>query len=95
MADAWPLLAQYVAHVHIKDAVFSDGTVRPAGQGDGDIPQLLAALVKRGYSGFLTLEPHLQVAGPSGGFSGEAGMRAAAAALRGLLTALPTGVRIE
>ncbi|HEX8036722.1 MAG TPA: sugar phosphate isomerase/epimerase family protein [Ktedonobacterales bacterium] len=95
MADAWPLLAEYVAHVHIKDAVFSDGTVRPAGEGDGDIQHLLEALVKRGYSGFLTLEPHLQVAGPSSGYSGEAGMRAAAAALRGLLTALPPGVPTE
>lgn len=94
MADAWPLLAEYVRHVHIKDAVFSDGTVRPAGEGDGGIPQLLAALVERGYSGFLTLEPHLQVAGPSGGYSGEAGMRTAVAALRGLLTALPPRVRI-
>lgn len=95
VAEAWPLLAEYVTHVHIKDAVFGDGTVRPAGEGDGDIPQLLAALVTRGYSGFLTLEPHLQIAGPSGGFSGEAGMRTAAAALRGLLSALPSSAHIE
>jgi sugar phosphate isomerase/epimerase len=95
MADAWPLLAEFVVHVHIKDAAFRDGTVRPAGEGDGDIPQLLAVLVKRGYSGFLTLEPHLQIAGPSGGYSGEAGMWTATAALRGLLTALPSGVRVE
>ena len=94
MADGWPLLAEYVTHVHIKDAVFADGTVRPAGAGDGAVPELLAALVERGYAGFLTLEPHLQIAGPAGGYSGEAGMRTAAAALRGLLGALPPGVRI-
>ncbi len=94
MTDAWPVLAEYVTHVHIKDAVFADGTVRPAGEGDGAIPQLLNALVERGYSGFLTLEPHLQIAGPSGGFSGEAGMRTATAALRGLLTGLPASVRV-
>ncbi len=94
MTDAWPALAEYVTHVHIKDAVFADGTVRPAGEGDGAIPQLLTALVERGYSGFLTLEPHLQIAGPSGGFSGEAGMRMATAALRGLLTRLPASVRV-
>ncbi len=94
MTDAWPVLAEYVTHVHIKDAVFADGTVRPAGEGDGEIPQLLKALVERGYSGFLTLEPHLQIAGPSGGFSGEDGMRMAAAALRGLLTGLPASVRV-
>jgi sugar phosphate isomerase/epimerase len=85
MADAWPLLAEYVTHVHIKDAVFADGGVRPAGQGDGEVPALLRELDARGYRGFLTLEPHLQVAGPSGGFSGEAGMRLAIGALKALL----------
>lgn len=94
MIDAWPLLAEYVTHIHIKDAVFADGTVRPAGEGDGAIAQLLSTLVERGYSGFLTLEPHLQVAGPSGGYSGEAGMRAATAALRGLLDGLPPSVHV-
>jgi sugar phosphate isomerase/epimerase len=85
MAEAWPLLAPYVTHVHIKDAVLADGAVRPAGEGDGEIAALLAALDARGYRGYLVLEPHLQLAGPMGGFSGEAGMRRAAAALRGLL----------
>jgi sugar phosphate isomerase/epimerase len=85
MAEAWPLLADYTTHIHIKDAVFADGGVRPAGEGDGAIPELLHALTERGYQGFLTLEPHLQIAGPSGGFSGEAGMRLAIKALRKLL----------
>jgi sugar phosphate isomerase/epimerase len=93
MEQAWPILAEYVTHVHIKDAVFADGGVRPAGQGDGAVPQLLGALVERGYQGFLTLEPHLKVAGPSGGFSGEAGMRLAIGALRGLLEPLAAEVR--
>lgn len=84
MAEAWPLLADYTTHIHIKDAV-ADGSVRPAGQGDGNIPALLDALRQRGYHGFLTLEPHLAFAGPAGGFSGEAGMRTAVAALRALL----------
>jgi sugar phosphate isomerase/epimerase len=85
MEEAWPLLAEYVTHVHIKDAVFADGSIRPAGEGDGDVPRLLAVLMARGYRGFLTLEPHLKIAGPSGGFSGEAGMRQAVRALRALL----------
>lgn len=88
MMDAWPLLHEYVTHVHIKDAVFADGHVTPAGAGDGAVPELLQALVERGYHGFLTLEPHLQMAGASGGFSGETGMRTAIVALRGLLAAL-------
>ena len=85
MTEAWPLLAPYVAHVHIKDALLADGAVRPAGEGDGDIAALLAALDACGYRGYLVLEPHLQLAGPTGGFSGETGMRRAVAALRGLL----------
>jgi sugar phosphate isomerase/epimerase len=89
MDEAWPLLADFVGHIHIKDAVFADGGVRPAGQGDGAIPALLATLAERGYQGFLTLEPHLKVAGRSGGFSGEEGMRVAIRALRGLLEPFP------
>lgn len=95
MAEAWPLLAEYVAHVHIKDAVFADSSVRAAGQGDGAIPELLAVLVERGYQGFLTLEPHLASAGRMGGFSGADKMRAAIGALRSLLAALPPTVTIR
>jgi sugar phosphate isomerase/epimerase len=87
MAEAWPLLAGYTTHIHVKDALLASGEVRPAGEGDGAIPELLDALVERNYHGFLTLEPHLKVAGPLGGFSGEAGMRLAIGALRGLLAA--------
>jgi sugar phosphate isomerase/epimerase len=85
MAEAWPRLAGYSTHIHIKDAIFDGGHVCPAGAGDGDIPALIAALVERGYRGFLTLEPHLTVAGSSGGFSGESGMRVAIQALRTVL----------
>lgn len=94
MSDAWPLLAEYSTHIHIKDAVFADGSVRLAGQGDGEIPALLAALNERGYKGFLTLEPHLKIAGHSGGYSGADGMRLAIRALRELLAALPATVEI-
>lgn len=89
MEDAWPLLRDFVTHVHIKDAVFHDGSVRPAGQGDGDIPELLAELNARDYTGYLTLEPHLSIAGPAGGYSGEEGMRTAIHALNSLLARLP------
>ena len=89
MREAWPMLAAYTAHVHIKDARFSDGGVVPAGQGDGAIADLLAALVRADYQGFLTLEPHLQYAGPAGGYSGPEGLHVAAASLRTLLASLP------
>ena len=89
MDEAWPLLADATTHIHIKDAVFADGSVRPAGEGDGQVPELLATLAERGYQGFVTLEPHLKIAGPSGGFSGAEGMRVAVRALRKLLAELP------
>jgi sugar phosphate isomerase/epimerase len=85
MQQAWPALARYTTHVHIKDAFLTNGNVCPAGEGDGEIPELLATLAGQGYQGFLTLEPHLQIAGPAGGFSGEAGMRVAIRALRDVL----------
>jgi sugar phosphate isomerase/epimerase len=88
MSEAWPLLQDVVTHVHIKDALFRDGSVRPAGQGDGAIPALLAALDARNYQGYLTLEPHLSLAGPAGGYSGETGMRVAIHALKDLLVHL-------
>lgn len=81
-ADGWPLLGEYVAYVHVKDAVLRDGGVRPAGQGDGQVPQLLTKLRESGYDGILSLEPHLAIAGHSSGFSGAEGMAKAVQALR-------------
>lgn len=82
----WSLLGEYVAHVHIKDAVLSDGTVCPAGEGDGQIGELLSVLRDSNYRGFLALEPHLLVAGHSTGFSGSQGMAQAVKSLRQLMT---------
>ncbi len=79
---AWPMLGDHVAYVHIKDAVLVDGTVRPAGEGDGQIPELMTKLQDRDYQGLLALEPHLAHAGHSGGFSGIEGMTVAVKALR-------------
>lgn len=55
---AWTMLEPYVEHVHVKDAL-PDGTVRPAGEGVGDWPEIINRLDERRYDGFLTLEPHL------------------------------------
>ncbi len=94
MEQAWPFLADYVVHVHVKDALLSDGSMRPAGEGDGDLPGLMKALAQRDYHGFLTLEPHLKKAGQYGGLSGEDGMRTAIHALRKLIDGLP-GVTVK
>jgi sugar phosphate isomerase/epimerase len=81
----WPLLGSRVACVQVKDALVADKTITVAGDGDGQIPELLVALRESGYGGFLALEPHLKVAGQRGGFSGPGGMRRAAEALRDLM----------
>lgn len=80
--DGWPELGAYVGHVHIKDVRIADATVVAAGEGDAQVPQLLARLNSAGYQGFLALEPHLAIAGHSSGFSGPGGMAHAAQALR-------------
>ena len=60
----------------------------PAGQGDGQVRETLAALRDSGFAGFVSLEPHLAQAGRHGGFSGPDGFSRAAQALKSLLTEL-------
>ena len=81
----WPLLAEYTECVQVKDAKISNGTITVAGEGDGQVRELLENLRDVGYVGFLALEPHLLIAGQRGGFSGADGMKMAADALRGLI----------
>ena len=80
----WPLLSSRVGYVHIKDCTL-DGTVKAAGEGDGQVPELLTELVRSGYKGMLALEPHLAIAAHSSGFSGPDGMAYAVEALRAVM----------
>lgn len=57
--EAYEMLKPYIDYVHIKDAVWSDGHVVPAGQGDGHVKEILKMLKESGYKGYLSLEPHL------------------------------------
>jgi sugar phosphate isomerase/epimerase len=82
--DNWPALRPYSVHIHIKDALLADGKVVPAGQGDGQLEPILIDLHKNGYSGFLSLEPHLKAAGQFSGFSGPTLFKVAADALKAL-----------
>lgn len=82
---AYPMLKDHIVHMHIKDAVFADRSVRPAGEGDGQIRAILQDLFSDGYHGFLTLEPHLQVAGRFGGSTGAELFHIAVAALQKVL----------
>jgi len=57
--DAFDLLQDHIVYVHVKDAVYKDHHVVPAGEGDGNVVEILNELNNRGYEGFLSLEPHL------------------------------------
>lgn len=85
-AAAWVLLSERVGCLHVKDARF-DGSHHPAGDGDGEIPDLISALQATDYQGFLTLEPHLSVAGANAGFTGPERFRDALGAVRSILAA--------
>ena len=57
--EAYDMLKPYISYVHIKDALWSDASVVPAGMGDGNVEKILRKLKDSGYQGFLSLEPHL------------------------------------
>jgi 3-dehydroshikimate dehydratase len=61
-------------------------SVRLPGQGEGELPELLAALAANGYAGFLTIEPHLALTMPEA--TGAERFAAALEALRGLVAGL-------
>lgn len=86
-SEAYELLRPYLVYVQIKDAL-TTGEVVPAGQGDGQVPETLGELRDSGFQGYLSLEPHLAMAGRFGGFSGADGFRLAARALKDVLADL-------
>jgi sugar phosphate isomerase/epimerase len=80
----WPALKPFTAHIHIKDAIAGSGKVVPAGEGDGKIEPILTDAYASGYRGFVSLEPHLKVAGHSHGETGPELFKTAADALKQL-----------
>ena len=58
--EAWALLKDRIHYMHIKDALFADSSVVPAGKGDGHVKEVLDAFLARGGAD-LTVEPHLAV----------------------------------
>lgn len=56
---AWDMLKGYIYYMHIKDAKI-DGTVVPAGQGDGNVKEIVKSFISGGGKAF-TIEPHLTV----------------------------------
>lgn len=57
--NAYNLLKPHIEYMHIKDAKREDGSVVPAGFGDGNVRFILTSIMNDGYNGFLSLEPHL------------------------------------
>jgi sugar phosphate isomerase/epimerase len=83
--EAWTMLRPRVTHFHVKDYDLKTHKNVPAGQGDGQIPRLIADAVAHGYEGFCVLEPHLVIAEQSFGFTGPERFGDAARALKGAL----------
>jgi sugar phosphate isomerase/epimerase len=89
--DAYALLRPWIAAAHVKDAVAATGEIVVPGRGDAQWRETLPALLASGFSGPFTYEPHLQVAGPFGGFTGPELYGEAVAAFNALLAeAQPT-----
>lgn len=64
----WPILKQYVSHIHIKDWKLGSKDIGSIpGDGDGQIAELFKELADKGYDGFVTLEPHMSSGGQFGG----------------------------
>ena len=59
--EIYPALRNRTTYFHIKDALFSDSSVVPAGAGDGNIRELLVDFAKDHEDTMLTVEPHLKV----------------------------------
>lgn len=57
--EAYDMLKDHIAYIHVKDALWNTGEVVPAGYGDGNVAAILKKLYENGYDGFLSLEPHL------------------------------------
>lgn len=65
--DFYTRVKEFIDHVHIKDCVWtgeSDGIFDDArhtfpGEGDGHVREILRDLIRTGYKGVLSIEPHL------------------------------------
>ncbi|MCR5150018.1 MAG: TIM barrel protein [Clostridiales bacterium] len=59
--DAFDKLEKYITYMHIKDVDSQSGAVVPAGEGDGEIEEILRRLDKKEGRITLSVEPHLRV----------------------------------
>ena len=74
--EAYPQVREYTDYIHVKDASGTEmdanghNKVLPAGEGDGQVRELVAALAADGYDGFFSIEPHLGDFDAFGGLCG-------------------------
>ncbi|MDB6037495.1 MAG: Xylose isomerase [Verrucomicrobiales bacterium] len=66
--DAWEFythVRNHIAHVHVKDAIWNnaknDADYTYPGEGAGKVRETLTDLIKTGYQGALSIEPHIAV----------------------------------
>jgi sugar phosphate isomerase/epimerase len=83
--QGWQMTKDWTVHLHIKDWIAGQQHGSLAGEGQGRIPDSIADAVKRGYTGFATLEPHLLGGGPTGGVTGPELFPKAVAAFKAIL----------
>jgi len=83
--DGWQRTKEWTVHFHIKDWKKGAQHGSLAGEGEGRIPESIADAVRRGYSGFATMEPHLLGGGPTGGQTGPELFPKAVAAFKRIL----------
>ena len=81
----WQASKPHTAHFHIKDWKAGEEHGSIAGEGQGQIPAIIADAVKMGYSGFATIEPHLLGGGPTGGVTGPELFPKAVAAFKAIV----------
>ena len=66
--DAWEMyeaIKPHMVHVHVKDGRWNAETKTESftypGEGDGQTERIMADLVKSGYNGYISIEPHVAV----------------------------------
>lgn len=58
-AENFAALHTMIDYLHVKDALKSDGTVVPAGEGDGSLQKIVTDYLKADGLHLMTIEPHL------------------------------------
>lgn len=71
-SEIFPELDCFTDYLHIKDAILSDGSIVPAGEGDGNLPEIIDLFHRDGETRLLTVEPHLYVFAGLANLQGEA-----------------------